>query len=209
MAVLITAGATRNPLDAVRLLTARSSGRTGVGIARDLMAREVEVHLLGSAEACLRGADIQCEEYGSTRDLMARMETWVRANPTGSVVHACAVGDYEMAETQTTKIPSGLDRLVLELVRTPKIADRIRDWGLTGDLVTFKAASPETTNDELVQIASKQRTRTGSTRVFANVLGRLTHGIAIVSEQTEWFDKRNAAVARLVEHLTATEEAAG
>ena len=209
MAVLITAGATRNPLDAVRLLTARSSGRTGVGIARDLMARGVSVHLLGSAEACLRASGIQQEEYGSTRDLMARMEVWVRANPTGSVVHASAVGDYEMAETKAAKIPSGMDRLVLELVRTPKIADRIRDWGLTGDLVTFKAAGPQTTDDELVQIASKQRTRTGSTRVFANVLGRLSHGVAIVAEQTEWFDERNAAVARLVEHLTATEEAAG
>jgi phosphopantothenoylcysteine decarboxylase/phosphopantothenate--cysteine ligase len=209
MAVLITAGATRNPLDAVRLLTASSSGRTGVGIARDLIARGVEVHLLGSAEACLRAPDIESEEYGSTRDLMARMEVWVRANPSGSVVHACAVGDYEMADTQTAKIPSGLDRLVLELTKTPKIADRIRSWGLRGDLVTFKAASPETTDDQLVQIASKQRTRTGSTRVFANVLGRLSHGVAIVSEQTEWFDERNAAVARLVEHLTATEEAAG
>jgi phosphopantothenoylcysteine synthetase/decarboxylase len=180
-----------------------------VGIARDLIARGVDVHLLGSAEACLRAPERASEEYGSTRDLMARMEVWVRANPSGSVVHACAVGDYEMAETKKAKIPSGLDRLVLELTKTPKIADRIRGWGLIGELVTFKAAGPETTNDELVQIASKQRIRTGSTRVFANVLGRLSHGVAIVSEQTEWFDERNAAVARLVEHLTATEEAAG
>ena len=70
MAVLITAGATRNPLDAVRLLTARSSGRTGVGIARDLLARGVKVHLLGSAEACLRAPDIQSEEYGRSKSVV-------------------------------------------------------------------------------------------------------------------------------------------
>jgi len=202
MAVLITAGATRNPVDAVRLLTAKSSGRTGVGIARALVARGQSVHLLGSAEACLRGPELSQEEYGSTRDLMARMERWVRDNPSGHVVHACAVGDYEMASEEGRKIPSGLDRLVLELVRTPKIADHVRSWGLQGTYVTFKAAGPKTTDADLVRIAAAQRERTGSTLVFANVLGRLGTRVALVGEQPRWFDERADAVAALVSVLS-------
>ena len=199
MSILITAGATRNPVDAVRLLTARSSGRTGIGIAKQLARRGCSVHVLGSAEACLRAPELSTEEYGSTRDLMARMERWVRAHPNGGVVHASAVGDYEMATEELTKIPSGLDRLVLELVRTPKIADQVRGWGLEGLFCTFKAASPETTDEALQGIASRQRTRTQSDLAFANVLGRLSRGIALIGQETQWFDQREAAIEALVD----------
>ena len=203
MTVLITAGATRNPVDAVRILTARSTGKTGVGIARALVARGVSVHLLGSAEACLRAPELASEEYGSTRDLMARMKAWVQENPGGHVVHSCAVGDYEMAEQTSRKIPSGMDRLVLELVRTPKIADHIRAWGLSGHLVTFKAAGPDTSDDELVRIASAQRERTGSSLVFANVLGRLGHRVALVGDEVRWFDDRADGVTALISELAS------
>lgn len=203
MPVLITAGATRNPVDAVRVLTARSSGRTGVAIGEALAARGRAVRVLGNPEACLRAeaAGLVAEEYDSTRDLMARMERWVRENPAGAVVHAAAVGDYELERVEAGKIPSGRDRLVLELVRAPKIVDRLRGWGLVGPLASFKAAPPETGDAELVAIAAAQRARTGSTVVFANVLGRLHRGIALVGEEVRWFDERDEAIAALVERL--------
>ena len=200
VSVLITAGATRNPIDAVRYLSARSSGRTGVTIARALMSQGREVTLLGSAEARLRGPELPGDVYGSTRDLMARMEAWVRTHPEGSVVHASAVGDYEMA-TADHKIPSKLDELVLRLTPTPKIADHVRGWGLTGPYVTFKAASPETDDDALVAIARRQRARVGCDLVFANVLGRLSRGIAVVGADVRWFDNRDEAIAALVASL--------
>ena len=97
--VLVTCGATRNPLDAIRFISAFSTGRTGGAIAQALADRGHPVHVLGSAEALLRLTDpaLTREEYRSTRDLMARMEAWVRANPGGIVVHSAAVGDYEAA----------------------------------------------------------------------------------------------------------------
>src|SRR5688572_24419311 len=104
---LITAGATRNPIDAVRYVSAWSSGGTGVAIANALRDAGRSVHLLGSAEALLRAHDMPSEEYGSTRDLMARMERHVRANPQLTLVHASAVGDYELPEIEPSKIPSG------------------------------------------------------------------------------------------------------
>ncbi|MFT5683640.1 MAG: phosphopantothenoylcysteine synthetase/decarboxylase, partial [Myxococcota bacterium] len=149
--ILITAGATRNPLDAIRYLSAFSSGTTGVGLARALSDAGA-VTLLGSAEACLRaGSGLETEEFISTRDLMARMERWVTAHPTGIVIHAAAVGDYEAAEGDGEKIPSGQSELIIRLRPTPKILDRISDWSADAKIISFKAASPETTDARLVE----------------------------------------------------------
>lgn len=202
MHVLITAGATRNPVDAMRYLSARSSGRTGVAIAQALVDRGHHVLLMGSEETGLRAPHLPFEEYGSTRDLMARMERWVKSHPEGAVVHAAAVGDYE-ADATATKVPSGMPRWEIALHPTPKIADHLRGWGLVGPYVTFKAAPPETTEADLEQIARRQRDRVGCDLVFANVLGRLTTGVLLVGESTARFDVRDAAIEALVEWIDA------
>jgi len=204
--VLVTCGATRNPLDAIRFISAFSTGRTGGAIAQALADRGHPVHVLGSAEALLRLTDpaLTREEYRSTRDLMARMEAWVRANPGGIVVHSTAVGDYEADPAeQARKIPSGQDTIVLRLQRTPKIADAVAGWDPGCRLVTFKAAGPETTPEQLIAIARKQLNRTGSTLVFANVIGALSSSVILVGPEDEApYPDRGAAIAALVEAVS-------
>lgn len=198
--VLLTAGATRNPVDAIRYLSANASGRTALALAERLSAHRV--HLLGSLETCLRappGLDV--EEYGSTRDLMARMERWCRAHPDGVVIHSAAVGDYE-APPQATKIPSGQAELVLRLVPTPKIVDHVRGWMPGGRLVSFKAGSPELDEAALEGIARRQLTRTRSDLVWANVLGRLGVVLLVGPERTDRLP-REAAVDALAARVDA------
>lgn len=202
MKVLITAGATRNPVDAIRYLSAHASGGTGVFVGRALVARGHEVHLMGSHEARLRGPELPGEEFFGTRDLMARMEAWVRANPDGAVVHSSAVGDYEVAAPNASKTPSGMERWSIELVRAPKIADQVRGWGLRGAYVTFKAAAPETTDEALVEIARRQRARVGCDAVFANVLGRTGAGVWWVTHEAIRFERREDAVSCLIEAVS-------
>lgn len=203
MNVLVTGGATRNPIDAMRHVSANSSGRTSVHLARAWSDAGHDVHLLGSPEAVVRGEGLSTEGFGSTRDLMARMERWVRAHPSGTVVHAAAVGDYEVAEAADGKIPSGQDEVVIVLKPTPKIADAVRGWGLTGHFVTFKAAGPETSPKQLAALATKQRARTGSDLVFANVLGRIGTNVALVGDEVRWFERRSDALAVLVAEVTS------
>ena len=196
--VLVTAGATRNPIDAVRFLSARSSGRTGVYLAEYFAKNGGQVTFFGSPEACLRvNEPLQTVEYGSTYDLLKKMEDWVRKYPHGAVIHASAVGDYALAEGHSHKIPSGQAEMSLVLRPTPKIASRIRDWGLVGPLVTFKAASPEVSMEELIQIAMRQRERTKSDWVFANVLGHLEDVFAVVGESPHFFEAREQALEEL------------
>ena len=209
---LVTAGATRNPIDAIRFMSADASGRTGISLSSALNKAGVAVHLLGSREALLRqrlaeahGNDtpspLSKEEYGSTRDLMARMKAWVQATPSGAVIHSAAVGDYE-ATALASKISSGAAELSIQLHPTPKILDHLRAWGLTGPLVSFKAASPETTDAKLVEIARAQLHRSGSDLVFTNIIGRTTTGVHLVSAHSDRaFDARSDAIAALVDWL--------
>ncbi|MFZ5476272.1 MAG: phosphopantothenoylcysteine decarboxylase [Myxococcota bacterium] len=196
---LVTAGATRNPVDAIRYLSAHATGRTGVEIARGLGG---EVLLLGSAEACLRAEGLATEEFFGTRDLGARMERWLRAHPRGALVHSAAVGDYELADPRATKIPSGQAEIVLRLVPAPKLVDRVREWAPDCFLASFKAASPETTEPALEAIARAQLVRTRSDVVFANVLGALGTVLLVDGRGTERLD-RAAAIAALVARVQA------
>ncbi len=199
--LLITAGATRNPIDAIRYLSAHASGRTGIELAARLAPTHA-VHLLGSAEACLRAPPtLSTEEFTSTRDLMARMERWITAHPRGVVIHSAAVGDYE-AEPVATKIPSGSPELVIRLRPGPKIVDHVRGWAPDVFLVSFKAGAPGLTPEELEGIARRQLERTGSDLVFANVLGALETTVLLVSaRETTAFGKRADAIAALSARL--------
>jgi phosphopantothenoylcysteine decarboxylase/phosphopantothenate--cysteine ligase len=203
MPFLVTCGGTRNPIDAMRFISARSTGVTGLQIARGLRALGLEPFVLGSAEARLRGDEVPGEEFGSTRDLMARMERWVRAHADGGLVHAAAVGDYEVVDPSAGKIGSGLATWTLTLTPTPKIADHVRAWGLVGPYVTFKAAAPGTSEAELVALATAQRSRTGCDLVFANALDRLGSGVLLVGSDVRRFERREEAIAALVGWIAA------
>lgn len=205
--VLVTAGATRNPLDAIRYLTAHSSGRTGSRIATELAGLGVDVTLLASGEAWLRlqaerprDADrVKVVEYGSTYDLLERMERWILASPDCVVIHAAAVGDYAASDRVTTKIPSGQSELLVRLRPTPKILDRIRGWAPDCWLCSFKAAAPLTEEADLEHIARAQLQRSDSDLVFANVIGDLQSLVLLVREQqTDRYTDRAAAVHELV-----------
>jgi phosphopantothenoylcysteine synthetase/decarboxylase len=202
--VVVTAGATRNPIDAIRYLSAHATGTTGVQLAARL-APTFPVRLLGSAEACLRaklGApEVPTVEYLGTRDLMAKMEAELRARPGGILVHSAAVGDYE-AVPQTTKIPSGQAELVLRFTPGPKIIDHVRSWDPDLFLVSFKAGSPDWSEDHLEAVARAQLERTRSDLVFANRIGALGTSCMLLSPTgTTRYAARedclNALVARL------------
>jgi phosphopantothenoylcysteine synthetase/decarboxylase len=199
--VLVTAGSTRNPVDAMRYIAAYSSGRTGARIA-DSLGEGCEVHMLGSPEAVLRvGPGVQCHTFTTTRDLMTRMEEWIAAHRGATIVHSAAVGDFE-TEARPEKISSAQGEMLIRLTRAPKIADHIKKWDADCTLVTFKAAGPNTTAEQLIAICRSQLTRTRSDLVFGNVIGALEATSTLVDAYgAESFDLREAALSALAARL--------
>ena len=196
--VLITAGATRNPIDAMRFISAHSTGRTGARLAEALCGERC-VTILGSPEALTHSPNMAtCEAFSSTQDLMDKMHAWVAAHPDGLVIHTAAVGDYEV-EPVDGKIASGQESLTLKLRPTPKIVDAIREWSPTAKIISFKAAPPGTTGLNLEAIAAAQGDRTGSVAVFANVVGQIESDVLIwTREGVQTFDHRAEALEALI-----------
>ena len=198
--VLITAGATRNPIDSMRSITSNSSGATGVYILQRLHAKQRTITLMGSNVALLQpGCPTNGIEFASTRDLFAKMNAWVVEHPMGIVVHAAAVGDFEVTNTNASKIASG-SPLNLELQPTPKIVDEIKRWSPDVCLVSFKAAAPDTSLESLELIARKQLQRTKSDLVFGNILGNLNKDVMLMStDGTQVFTNRVDGLDALID----------
>ena len=193
----------------MRCITANASGNTGARLAQSF---PTQCTLLGSPSALLQLAvhtktdiadhpTIQTQEFTSTEDLHQKMKQWVLQNRHGIIIHTAAVGDYAPRE-QPGKIPSGQRELTLTLYPTIKILDQIKKWNPSCLLVSFKAAPPKTPPDELTAIATKQRQRSASDLVFANVLTQTGSHVQLISQaKTLHFSKRADGIICLVDWI--------
>jgi phosphopantothenoylcysteine decarboxylase/phosphopantothenate--cysteine ligase len=205
MDILLTAGATRNPIDSMRYISANSSGQSGAWLAEQLTEYGT-VHLMGSPEALLRcQLPISKQSFGSTEDLMGKMKVWVERYPTGIVVHAAAVGDYAVSDAdESVKFPSGAEKLSIELRPTPKILDAIRGWSESVGIISFKAAGPNTSRTDLEAMAKAQAARSDSSIILGNTIGALEAEVLILDRgHLEWFASRPLGMAALVEKIRA------
>jgi phosphopantothenoylcysteine decarboxylase/phosphopantothenate--cysteine ligase len=140
MNVIVTSGATREPIDGVRFISNLSSGRTGAAICEALAARGfcvTQLHGIGSAATA---GNVRREEFSDHASLDARLRGLLADGGCDAVIHAAAVGDFSVtAPAPGAKIESGRE-LVLRLQPNPKIIDRIRGYaaGRPLMLVGFK-----------------------------------------------------------------------
>jgi phosphopantothenoylcysteine decarboxylase/phosphopantothenate--cysteine ligase len=136
--VLVTAGPTREPIDPVRFLTNRSSGKMGYALA-DAFVHEGHSVLLISGPTALdvpAGLDfLQVETAAEMHDAVARY-----IGRMDLAIFAAAVADFTPARVPAQKIKKSGETLTLELVRTADILGSARrDFGFGGTLVGFAA----------------------------------------------------------------------
>ncbi len=140
MKVLVTSGATREPIDSVRFISNLSSGRTGTAICEALAARGFEVTQLHGEESARATRATHRLAFTDHASLDALLQAQLKDGDFDAVIHSAAVGDFSVAEALPgVKIPSG-GEILLRLRPTIKLIDRIR--GYAGErlltLVGFK-----------------------------------------------------------------------
>jgi phosphopantothenoylcysteine synthetase/decarboxylase len=128
MKLLITAGATREPIDAVRFISNVSSGRTGAELAGEFSRRGFEVTLLHGEAAAQPQSRIATEVFSSAADLRARLGHRLGREDFDAVIMAAAVADFRSAEVSGRKISSDAPDLTLRLVRNEKILPQLRSF---------------------------------------------------------------------------------
>lgn len=151
MNCIVTAGPTYEPIDQVRRLTNFSAGRLGTGLAGHLAAQGHQVTLLrGETAVCTEEpAAVQIETFSTTADLAARLERR-KLGGVNAVFHAAAVADFavgrvfrrnanaRLIEVREGKLATRAGGVLLELVPTPKIIGRLREWFPKALLVGWK-----------------------------------------------------------------------
>ncbi len=118
--VVVTAGGTQEPIDPVRFITNRSSGRMGYAIAEAARDRGAQVTLISGVSALPRPAGV---EFVVARTAAEMLEAVLRAcDGAHLLVMAAAVADYRVAQPATQKLKKLEDEgLVLRLVQNPDI----------------------------------------------------------------------------------------
>lgn len=131
MKVIVTSGATREPIDEVRFISNLSTGRTGAALAEALARLGEDVlHLRSAASAEARGV-AEHESFGSADDLAERLRARLSAGAYQAVIMAAAVADYRPESPQAGKLSSSPEALTLRLVRTPKIVSQLKSFAAT------------------------------------------------------------------------------
>jgi phosphopantothenoylcysteine decarboxylase/phosphopantothenate--cysteine ligase len=158
--VVVTSGSTSEPIDPIRTITNRASGKTGRAIAQACFVRGADVTLVHD------GPDVP---YADVVDVETAAEmldgVTAAAEDADALVSAAAIGDFTV-ETADEKIRSG-ESLTLDLEPTPKLIDTVREAHPDLPIVGFKA---ETAGDDesMVEEARQLCDRVGLAFVVAN-----------------------------------------
>lgn len=175
--LLVTAGPTREPIDPVRFLSNRSSGKMGYEMAAAFAHAGHNVLLVSGPTALdvPDGVDyLPVETAAEMEEAVAR-----HLGRMDIAVFAAAVADYKPVAAAAGKIKKSADTLTLELVKTPDILGSVREpLGFRGTLVGFAA---ETEN--LEANAREKLTRKGCDLVIANDVSK--PGIGFDSDHNE------------------------
>ena len=163
--IVITAGPTQEPLDPVRFISNRSSGKMGYAIAEAAAARGAKVVLVSGPVAISAPAGVDIVHVETAKQMRAAvLENLESAS---IIIKAAAVADYHLAEIPKQKMKKTAARLSLDLDPTPDILAEIGQKKGDRLLIGFAA---ETQN--LIEEARRKLQTKNCDMVVGNMVSR-------------------------------------
>jgi phosphopantothenoylcysteine decarboxylase/phosphopantothenate--cysteine ligase len=205
--IIVTSGPTHEPIDPVRYIANRSSGKQGHAIAAALAALGAEVRLVSGPVAIADPAGVDTIHVETAR---AMREAVLAALPADAAVMVAAVADWRAADASGEKIKkvAGAEPPMLKMVENPDILAEIGHFAKRPSLVVGFAA--ETQN--LLENAGAKLKKKGADIIVANdvsegtgVMGGDRNRVRIVSATgvEEWPELGKAEVAERLARLVA------
>ncbi len=121
--LVVTAGGTQEPIDPVRIISNRSSGKMGYAIAEAARDRGADVTLITAPTAIAKPVGVEIVPVETAGQMKEAVEKTVKT--ADALIMAAAVADYQVAEVAKNKIKKEKGGLTLELVNTPDILSEI------------------------------------------------------------------------------------
>ncbi len=191
--ILVTAGGTREPLDPVRFIGNRSSGRQGIALALAAAARGADVTLIAANLEVAAPASVAVVRVGSTLELADA--TTDAAASADVVIMAAAVADYRpevVAERKIKKEQQG-DVLDLRLVKNPDILKGLSEIRRPGQVIIGFAAETEPDAAALLELGRAKIARKGCDYLVINRVG-WSEGFATESNTVTVIDRSGVTV---------------
>ena len=188
--VLVTAGATVEEIDPVRVITNKSSGKMGTSIAEQAFLRGADVLLLRGHNSIEPNHNIKEEKFTSVSDLYSRIKKNIKNFDIA--VHSAAVSDFAIGNKKNTKIKSGKE-LHLELMPTTKIFERLKKLNKKIFLVGFKAEH-DIPGKKLIESAYNLLKSANADLVVANDVGKANRGFDVDTNEIIYVDRKRSIV---------------
>ncbi len=205
--VLVTAGPTHEPVDAVRYLANRSSGRQGYAIAAACAALGAQVTLVSGPVALPDLAGVTMRRVETAAEMLAACSA---ALPADAAVFAAAVADWRVAAPTVAKLKKQAGAPALDLVANPDILATLAAPGERRPRLVVGFAAE---TDDVVAHATAKRRAKGCDWIVANdvraetgIMGGARNTVHLVTEAgvEDWPDLPKEEVARrLAERIAA------
>jgi phosphopantothenoylcysteine decarboxylase/phosphopantothenate--cysteine ligase len=174
--VLITAGPTREPLDPVRFISNRSSGKMGYALAEAAAARGARVVLISGPVYLAAPEGVELVQVQTALEMYHAVMS--RLDEASIVIKAAAVADYYVADVPRQKVKKTPMRLSLQLEPTPDILAEIGRRKAGRLLIGFAAETENLAPEARRKLESKN-----CDMVVANLVSQ--DGIGFESEENE------------------------
>ncbi len=172
MKILVSAGPTREPIDAVRFLSNRSTGRMGIAVARAAAEAGHEAVLVLGPTAVEPPAGVRVVRVETALQMRAALRAELPA--ARALVMAAAVADFRPARPAARKLHKGEMPAAIRLVRNPDILAGLRPF--KGDRI-FCGFAAET--DDVLASAARKLARKGLDLIVANDVTAPGAGFAV------------------------------
>ncbi len=182
--ILITSGPTRGPIDAIRYVTNKSTGRLGVLMASEALSRGAAVTFIyGKGSLVPEAAEVGREAFSrlglvqieTVDELLQVMRDELQREQYDAVLHSMAVLDYVPATYVGEKTRSGQEEWWIKLVRTPKVVKVIKELQPDTMLISFKLEVGKP-REELIEAAHQSLLSNRADLVLVNDLQEIEQG---------------------------------
>ena len=178
--LVVTAGGTQEPIDPVRYISNRSSGKMGFALAEAAHDRGADVTLITAPTSLPEPAGIRVIRVGTAEEMRQAVQN---AAPRADVlIMSAAIADYRPIRAAKGKIKKGKAGLTLELERTPDILGSVK-----GNLIKVGFAAE---SSDLVKNAEKKRKQKRLDFIVANDITARDSGFGSDTNRVTIIDRK-------------------
>jgi phosphopantothenoylcysteine decarboxylase/phosphopantothenate--cysteine ligase len=194
ISVLVTAGPTVEHIDPIRVITNKSTGKMGIAITEEALARGAQVTLIYGPGTAVPPKNAKLIPVKTTAEMHKAVVSELKSKKYDIVIATAAPADWKLEKPFQRKVPTlTVPKLILELKPTQKIIKKVKKISPKTFLVPFKAEH-NLSDKELVEKAFELIKEDGADLVAVNDVGKKGVGFGVDTNEVYIVDKNKTVI---------------